>query len=446
MAYDNKHLEKYIEAFSVFENSLNGETKQPFYAARKEAIDYFAEHGFPTTRDEEWRFTNIAPLVQTDFSPVLAQRDDTITEAFMTSVTPRGWDGHLLVFVNGFFSERLSSVQEVEEGVVLSHLAGQMRRAPDVISEQLTRMKPASGDSFYALNTAFLKDGAFIEIPDNIVMNKPVLLLYIATDEGVPQVSSPRNVIVAGKNSKADIAEYYVSAGQNIYLTNVVSELYLSANSEVSFDKIQNESLNSFHVSSTVLNQGRDSRFRSVASTFGGRLVRNNIAARLDGTGADTVVNGLYLGHERQLIDNHTFLDHAMPHCTSHELYRGILDGKARGVFSGKIMVRPDAQKTDALQSNNCILLSEDAQIDTKPQLEIYADDVRCTHGATVGQLDEEAVFYLRSRGMSKERAENLLTYAFVEVVTEGITLPPVQSEVEKLLQKRMEEDIHFVK
>jgi Fe-S cluster assembly protein SufD len=256
----------------------------------------------------------------------------------------------------------------------------------------------------------------------------------------------PRNLIYVEKNSALSVVESYFSAGSGVYFNNPVTELKIEENARLNHVRIQNENTNAYHVGNIFTDQDRNSVYHSTSVTFGGRISRNNYYARLNGEGIETTLNGLYLGHGKQLIDNHTFLDHAKPHCTSHEVYQGILTDKANAVFSGKIMVRQDAQKTDAKQSNNCLILSDDARINSKPQLEIYADDVRCTHGATVGQLNEDAVFYLQSRGIPEKKAKNILTYAYAERVIDGIDSGIIKSRIDELLQKRLEEDINFVK
>jgi len=441
-----KYTEQYLSAFDRFKNRLNGESDHPFTEQRLKAIDKFKLSGFPTTRDEDWRFTNLAPLLENEFKQLSDINDYFIDEKAIAALLPENWQGNLLVFIDGVFSKPFSSLPADDQTLEITNLSTVLKNRDSRLCKTFLDNDFGTSEIFSGLNTAFAKDGMVISVPDNTKVAAPVMALYISTTQNDSQMLFPRNFVLVGENSEVELIQHFTSIAQNIYLNNVHTELILSGNSRTHLDIIQDESLSAFHISNLNIHQSSDSLFKTNAAIFGGRLVRNNISSVLDGTGIETILNGLYMGHQKQHIDNFTFLDHAKPHCNSHELYRGILDNNAKGVFSGKIMVRPDAQKTDAKQSNNCILLSDNAKIDSKPQLEIYADDVRCTHGATVGQLDEDALFYLRSRGIGKERARNLLIYAFAEEIIEGIREESVRSVVEQMLERRMEEDVHFKK
>jgi len=288
------------------------------------------------------------------------------------------------------------------------------------------------------LNAAFLADGAFILLPDGAEFQQPIHLLYVATGQGEPTFVTPRNLVVTGRHCRLAIVESYVALAGGTYLTNVVSEVVLGEDSVLEHDKLQLESLNAYHVGTTHTQLAARSTMTSNAITLGGSIVRNTITAVLDAQGIECTLNGLSLGTGRQLVDNHTAIDHAKPHCASHELYKAILDGSARGVFNGKIFVRKDAQKTDAKQTNKTLLLSEEATIDTKPQLEIFADDVKCTHGATVGQIDEEQLFYLRSRGVDEASARDILTYAFAHDVIGRLHVDPLREQLDGMLHARL--------
>jgi Fe-S cluster assembly protein SufD len=291
--------------------------------------------------------------------------------------------------------------------------------------------------SFVALNTAFLRDGAFVWVPRNAAVGPVHLLFYSSSaEDGRATVSFPRNLIVTGENSQLSIVETYIGHGE--YFNCPVTELAVGANSSVDHYKVQRESREAFHVATFQVWGDRDSTPSSHSISIGGALVRNDVNAVLDGEGIDCILNGLYLADGRQLVDNHMRVEHAKPHCASHELYKGVLDGKARAVFNGLIHVHPGAQKTDAKQSNRNLLLSKDAIANSNPQLEIYADDVKCTHGSTVGQLDEDAIFYLRSRGIGAEAARSLLTYAFASDIVERIKVEPVRRDLEELLFARL--------
>ena len=298
----------------------------------------------------------------------------------------------------------------------------------------LARYARFQSHAFVALNTAALEDGAFISIPRNAVVDEPIHLLFVSTATEHPTVSHPRTLILAGENSQATIVETYVGPEGDVYFTNAVTEVVCAENAVIDHYKVQRESLAAFHIATMQVQLARSSNFTSHSIGLGGRLVRNDANAVLGGEGGECTLNGVYLANGRQLMDNHTAIDHAMPHCNSHEVYKGIIDGHARGVFNGKIFVRPDAQKTDAKQTNQTLLLSPDAQIHTKPQLEIFADDVRCTHGATIGQFSADALFYLRARGINKDDARALLTYAFASDIVSRIKVEPIRAQLDHAL------------
>ena len=290
-----------------------------------------------------------------------------------------------------------------------------------------------------SLNTAFLQDGAFIYIPDGTILEESIQLLFFAS-ERKPFLVSPRNLIIVGKRSSVSIVESYVALTDQSYLTNAVTEIVAGDESVIEHDKLQNESLKAFHVAMIQARLGAKAQFTSNSIAVGGSIVRNNVTVVLDAERSECTLNGLSLGTGTQVIDNHTTIDHAKPHCASHELYKAILDGRSKGVFSGKIFVRPGAQKTDAKQTNKTLLLSDEATINTKPQLEIFADDVKCTHGATVGQLDAEQVFYLRSRGIGDMAAKDILTFAFASDVVGRVHVEPLKQELEELIHERLDQ------
>jgi Fe-S cluster assembly protein SufD len=411
----------YLANFELFEKHLNGTAGTWLHKIRRDAIARFADLGFPTTRHEEWKYTNVAPLAGERFATVARPEPDALSPEDVARFGYGGLDTYLLVFVDGHYAGDLSSVHGLPEGVRAGSLAEGIRSDTAAVKQHLTRYAAYDDDAFTALNTAFIHDGAFVYIPESTLVEKPIHLLFLSTRRAEPYVTHPRNLIVAGTHSKSSIIETYAGAGGTVYFTNTVTEVFVDENAVVEHHKIQEESPEAGHVSTMRISQRAHSNFSSQNITFGGRIVRNNPHAVLDAEGIEATLNGLYLGTNDQLIDNHTTIDHAKPHCNSHELYKGILDGNARGVFNGKIFVRVDAQKTDAKQTNQALLLSNDATIDTKPQLEIFADDVKCTHGATIGQLDDNALFYLQSRGISKTIARDILTYAFASDVIDRI-------------------------
>ncbi|HXG09082.1 MAG TPA: Fe-S cluster assembly protein SufD [Gemmataceae bacterium] len=425
--------DQYLAAFADFEKRLGKGAAAPLHRVRQAAIERFAALGFPTLEDEEWRFTNLAPLIRTSFH--LAGPDGRMPDAAEIErlAIPAG-DCTRLVFVNGHYAPGLSSLRTLPPGTIAGSLAEALRDHPDQVEPHLARHAGYEEHPFIALNTAFLQDGAFLFIPRGKVVAEPVYLLFVSTAASEPTVSHPRSLVIVGEDSQVRLIEGYFGPEGEVYFTNAVTEVVAGPNAVVDHYKLQRESTRAFHVATLQVQQDRTSNFADHAITLGGGLVRNEINVLLGGEGGECTLNGLYLAAGRQHVDNRTLIDHAQPHCTSHELYRGILDGQAHGVFNGKIWVRPGAQKTDAKQTNQTLLLSEDAVINTKPQLEIYADDVKCTHGATVGQLDAEGIFYLRSRGISREEARNLLTFAFANDIIGRVKIEPLRARLEEML------------
>ena len=327
--------------------------------------------------------------------------------------------------------------------VTVASLAGVLQGRSSVVEPYLGKFASHKTHSFVALNTAFIRDGAVVIIPEGAVVEEPIHLLFFSTTAGEPTVSHPRVLIVAGRNSRATVIESYLGPAGHIYFTNAVTEVVLAENARLDHYKVQHESDEAFHIATMQVRLERDSNFSSHAITLGAALGRNEVNAYLNATGCECTLNGLYLAAGQQVVDNHTRIDHAQPHCASHELYKGILDDEARGVFNGKIYVHQDAQKTDAKQTNKTLLLSQDAVINTKPQLEIFADDVKCTHGATIGQLDDESLFYLRSRGIGVEEARAILTFAFANDIIRRIAVAPLRARLEDhLLASRHAADL----
>ncbi|MEP0821829.1 MAG: Fe-S cluster assembly protein SufD [Ignavibacterium sp.] len=427
----------YQSVFDAFEKSLNGEAQSGFHALRKKALNRFKEMGFPTTRHEEWKFTNIAPVAATPFTPVPAGMVARIApSAVKRHLIPQG---HSLVFVDGHFAPELSSIGKLRDGVIVCSLAEASRRHAALLERELARHAPGDENSFVALNTAFSLDGAFVYVPDGIRLAEPVHMLFLST--GKPQaLIPPRNLFLVGAEGQVSLVETYAALNDGDYFTNVVSELLAGEGAIVEHDKLQNESRSAYHISWTHIVQQAGSTVTSNLVAVGGSIARSNITTVFDGEKSICTLNGLTLAAGTQLIDNHTAIDHAKPNCESHELYKAVLDGKAHGVFNGKIFVRKDAQKTDAKQTNQTLLLSDDAIIDTKPQLEIFADDVKCTHGATVGQLDPDQIFYLRSRGLNLLQAKDMLTFAFAADVVNRVHVESLRERLESLIHDKLHE------
>ena len=409
---------------------------------RRRAFERFAALGIPTTRLERWRFTNVAPIANTAFT-LAAPADNAAAKADAAPHALAG-AGARLTFINGRYVARASDLERLPAGVAVGSLAAALESEAAgtraAVDAHLASRAGIDDEAFTALNTALIGDGAVVHVPANTVVEQPIQLLFVTTppDGGAPVMTHPRVLIVAGENSQVRLVESYGGGGEAPYLTNAVTEVVAGPAAVVDHYKLVRESLAAYHVGAMHLRLARAATFSSHAVTLGGAIVRNDAQATLDGEGAECTLNGLYLANGRRLIDNHTTIRHASPHCSSHELYKGILDDAARAVFNGKIVVAIDAQKTDAKQTNKALLLSEDAQINTKPELEIFADDVKCTHGATVGQLDDDALFYLRARGLARDQARNVLIHAFAGDLLNRIAVEPIRAQLDELLLRQL--------
>jgi Fe-S cluster assembly protein SufD len=421
----------YLTAFTETPDSnISAEWLEP---VREEARRAFSRIGFPTRRDEDWRYFSVSPIVETPFKRA-TEGPGTLERAALAPYSLEGGVGTQLVFVNGAYDASLSTIGELPTGVTLTTLAKAIAEQPELVKQHLAQTAKFDNHAFVALNTAAMGDGVFFHIARNVVFETPIHLLFVSQAGAEATVSHPRNLFIADENSQATLIESYVGVGENVYFTNAVTEVVLGANAVIDHYKVQREGATAFHVATMELTLGRTANFTSHAVTLGGSASRSDVNAFLGAEGIVCTLNCVYYGNDRQVIDNHTSIDHAFPHCDSHEIYKGILDGKSRGVFNGKIFVREDAQKTDAKQTNQTLLLSDDAQINTKPQLEIFADDVKCTHGATVGQLSDEALFYLRTRGIPVADARNLLTYAFASDIVSRIKVEALRAQIDRLL------------
>ena len=433
----NDNRGKFIELFRLYENSLNGQKNNVMHSLQKVAIQRFGNNvDFPTRRNEDWKYTNVAELLQPTYQqPKLVD----ITTEDIKPFLFEGLDAYLLVFVNGKYNKLLSSKDELSQKIIVQDIPSSLREdrlTKETVSEYLSKWAIKEMNSFVVLNTAFAHNGIYIYVPDGLVLDRPVHILNIAHTEEEPTVISPQKIIVAGENSKLTVIETYhhLINSQQTYFTNTVTQLVLKRNAIVDHYRIQDEGENAFFINNTEVEQLRDSTYSSYVVDLGGKLVRNNLSSILKDSGTMTNFYGLYVGINKQHIDNQTFIDHAYPNCNSNELYKGILTDKAKGVFNGKIIVRPDAQKTNAFQKNHSLVLSKTASMNSKPQLEIFADDVKCSHGATIGQLNKEALYYMRSRGLSKKEAISVLKQAFLTEITELIKIEPVREKVEQLL------------
>ncbi|BCS35931.1 Fe-S cluster assembly protein SufD [Luteitalea sp. TBR-22] len=399
--------------------------------SRARAAATFRAEGLPTTRHEEWRFTPVTGITDVPARPVATSAADA--RAIDGFLFP-DFGGPQLVFVDGRFAPALSQAHALPAGLRVSSIGDLLGTDPDLLQRHLGAAIRFRQLGFTALNDAWFTDGLVIVAEANVVVESPIHVLYFSTGAGT---SYPRTLVVAGANSQLSLVESFAGLDRP-YVTNAITEVLSAEGAHVDHYKVNRESLEARHVSSTHLLLERASVFSTHNISLGGQLTRNDINATLDGEGIECTVNGLYLADGDRLVDNHTAIDHAKPHCHSYEIYKGVLDGSSRGVFNGKIFVRQDAQKTDAKQTNQVLLLSDDATIDTKPQLEIFADDVKCTHGATVGQLSEESLFYLRARGIGKDDARALLIHAFAEDIVERIRIDGVRRALEQVLLARL--------
>ncbi len=414
-------------------------------AIRQEGIARFGELGFPTLEDEDWRFTNLAPLVKLPFRPVLERATNGLTAAALAQFPLGALEATRLVFVNGQLAAVLGSVGAQPDGVKIGSLAAALANDAAAVEPHLARYAKSGNHSpFASLNAAFFLDGAFIHVPAGRAVEQPVHLVYVTTAAETGAATHPRNLIIVGEASRLTVIESYVATVGSAYFTNAVTEMVVGDRAVVEHCKFQDESTGAFHLATLAAKLGRGSNFITHSIATGARLSRSNLRTELAGEGLQAILNGLYLTKGEQLADHHMIVDHAQLRCASHEYFNGILDDKSKGVFHGRILVRPDAQKTDAKQTNKNLLLSDEATINTKPQLEIYADDVKCTHGATVGQLNEESIFYLRTRGIGADTAKRMLIHAFAGEIIERIRHEPLREALDKLVWERLEQNPHL--
>lgn len=405
---------------------------------RESAMDRFERIGLPTTDAEDWKYTNVAPIARTAFAPVAAGSGGEVSaETVAAFIAPEA--ASRLVFVNGVYRADFSSVENLPEGVVVADLTAAFAGEHEfLMRSHFARPCEAETDGFCVLNSAFLRQGALIYVPKGVQVGAPIQLLFLAVDAPQAPAVLPRVLVVAERESAATIIESYVSPDESLSFTNAVVEVFVGDNARLTHYKVQRESERAFHIATTSAELGRSAVYDLTTITLGAQLSRHGLNIKLAHEGAECWADGLYLVGTGQHADTHSLIDHASPHCTSHQLYKGILDGKSRAVFNGKVFVHRDAQKTDAMQSNKNLLLSNEARVDTKPQLEIFADDVKCAHGATVGQLEEEELFYLISRGLHTDLARNLLTYGFAEELVEKIKIESIKRQLDEAILHRL--------
>lgn len=437
-----KEESSYQTAFRLLQDLCAATSPAWVRRLRERAMDRFEQLGFPSVKNEDWKYTNIAPIAKLDFEPRggsdMARA--ALTAAEVATLGCVETETSQLVFQDGVLCRDRSLLTGLSAGVVALDLAEAIvdEKYRGLIREHLARDADYNANGFTALNTALLSSGAFVLIPKDITLVNPLHLLFISDPSEPNAAAFPRVLVVAEENSQGTIIESYASVNDGSYFTNAVVEIVLKEGARLEHYKIQRESPEAFHIATTSARLGPNSRYDATSINFGAQLSRHDIEVKLAHEGADCRVDGLYLVSTGQHTDTHSVIDHQQPHCNSHQLYKGILDGKSRAVFNGKIFVRHGAQKTDAMQTNKNLLLSNEARVDTKPQLEILADDVKCAHGAAVGQIDEDELFYLKTRGIHPDLAKNLLTYGFAEEVIGKIKVDSIRAQLDKLVLNRL--------
>jgi len=429
-----------LSSFVVAEPQLNGSKNLGVVALRKEALDRFEATGFPTTRNEEWKYTNLKPVLKHDYK-VMLKGDDAVSFADIKQYLLSDLDTYKLVFINGKYSSWLSETTHRDFDICT--FAAALNKYPDVIAEYLGKSAP-EGETFVDLNTAFADDGVYIRVKKGQTVDKPIEVLYLTTNENGPAFSQVRNLIIVEENAEVQIVERHQNIGDQASFTNFVSEVFAAQDARIQYYKVQNDATHASLVDNTHVQQARQSNVHVGTYSFGGKLVRNNLHFYSAGEHCESHMDGITIIGDGQTVDHHTLVDHIESNCYSRELYKGIYLGKSHGVFNGKVMVRQKAQKTNAFQQNDNILLSDKAKVDTKPQLEIFADDVKCSHGCTIGQLDKNALFYLRSRGIPKREAEGLMTYAFASDALEYVKIPQLEKRLNAVIAEKLGINLEF--
>lgn len=427
-----------IADFKTAEGRMNGEAKSAVHQIRQQALERFDKLGFPTIRHEEWKYSNVKNLVNQafEFNAVTNFSAEDLAEMPIPNL-----EGNILYFINGIYNAELSTIVSPDSELQIMTFAEAAKNHADLVERYFNKYSDYQDNAFTALNTAFAQNGVFVYVPDNKVVEQPIIIRFINDARTLNVAAQPRNLIVVGKRSEVQIAEAFRTIGENASFTNAVTEFVVAEEANVHYYKVQNESDKAYHIGTTSVLQAGKSVFTANTVTANGGFVRNNLNIKIDGEYAEANMFGLYIPNGKQHVDNHTAVDHAKPNSNSNELYKGILKGKSTGVFNGKIFVRQDAQKTNAFQSCKNVLLSEDASMNTKPQLEIWADDVKCSHGTTTGQLNDDALFYMQARGISKDTARALLTLAFAQDVIDKFEIPSIKEYLQELITEKIYQD-----
>ena len=430
MIVQTEHMHSFIDGLENLDKTISLQSSGWLREFRLKNLSRFQKLGFPTTKDEEWKYTNIEPIVRKNYrTPPFAELTDT--KSLRDIIGP---DEHTFIVVNGSFSPQLSNLKGIPKGIIICALQDAALSHRAEIENILNKYDPEKANKFTALNIAAAGNGAFIKVADKTAVNKLIHIVHV-TDHA-EAVVMPRTVISLGKSSEASVLETHISFDNKlVYFANALTDIHLAEGSTLQYCKAQSESLHAFHIGTTRVWQERDSNLNGFSFMVGSSITRNNLDVILNAEGASTRVNGLYCVNSTQLVDNHSSVDHRQPNCTSNQLYKGVLNAASRAVFNGKIFVRPIAQKTNSYQLNKNLILGNEARVDTKPQLEISADDVKCTHGATIGQLNEDEIFYLRSRAIAKKTAVKMLCQGFIDDIILTVSGDSVQAKLNKLLE-----------
>ncbi|GAB3254065.1 Fe-S cluster assembly protein SufD [Larkinella harenae] len=421
--------------FRSSEERMNGASKSPFHQIRREALNQFDRLGFPTVKHEEWKYTNVNTLIKEvfEFDAVSQATADDLVQLDSSNLA-----GNVLYFINGRYRPELSKIVSPADQLSITPLSEAIKTMPELLTQYFAKYADYQDNAFTALNTAFASEGVVIHVPAHTTVEVPTILRFISDARQVNVASQPRNLFIVSENAEVKVAESFRTLGDQASFTNVVTEIVLAEDARMEYYKVQNESDMAYHIGTTQVDQKESSHFYSATITLDGGFIRNNLNIALDGSNCEAHMYGLYFPNGRQHIDNHTLVDHRKPNSHSNELYKGILEDRSTGVFNGKIFVQEDAQKTNAYQSCKNVVLSNEASMNTKPQLEIFADDVKCSHGTTTGKLNEEALFYMRSRGIPKEEAQSLLMYAFAEDVIQKIKIDVLREQIERRIQAKL--------
>ncbi len=432
--------DKLESSFIVFENELNGQAKTPVHRVRQEAFKTFEKMGFPSKRDEEWKYTNLKPILKHDYR-IFHHGEHGIDYKDVKRYFLNDVDTYKLVFVDGAFSSWLS--ETTHEKFDICTFSAMLNRFPDVAEKYFNKALPQN-ESLAAINTAFAREGAFIRIRKNQVVEKPVEIIFFTTEQEHEAMFQPRNLVVVEENAEVTLVERHQSLSAMPVLTNSATEVFAERNARLNYYKIQNDNHEASLIDNTSVQQFGGSYVSVGTFSFGNKFIRNNLNFFLKEEHTETFMDGITIIGDGQTVDHHTLADHKPANCYSNELYKTILDGNAHGVFNGKVMVHPHAQKTNAFQQNNNVLLTDKASVDTKPQLEIYADDVQCSHGCTIGQLEEDAMFYMQARGIPKKEAQALLLYAFANDGLRNVKIAELRKKLNRQIAQKLNVNLDF--